>query len=104
VQKLYLAIWCRNDFLEEAMFLGISFALLLLPGGSVASATPLDGYLVEYPIYVLDEWDMGGGGSGSVKKYRNCDPKYGIGPAQMAVVKCIRANCKTSVLQFQRSW
>jgi hypothetical protein len=55
------------------MFLGIGLALLLLPGGPAATATPPDGYLAEYPIYVLDEWDMGGGGGSG--KLKNCQKK-----------------------------
>jgi hypothetical protein len=75
VQKIYLAIQCRNDFLEEAMVLGISLALFLLPGGAAATATPPDGPpLAEHDIPISD--DPGGGGGG---KYAQClgpYPKY----------------------------
>jgi hypothetical protein len=43
------------------MIFGVSLAFLFLSGVPVATAMPPDGYLVEYPIFELDEWGMGGG-------------------------------------------
>jgi hypothetical protein len=79
-------------FLGEAMVLGISLALLLLPGGAAATATPPDGPpFAEHDIPISDDPGGGGGcGCGCVKNYRNCWIENNIGPAQKSVVHWTR--------------
>jgi hypothetical protein len=54
---------------------GLFSLLLLPPGAPEPAATPPNGPLAEYPIFELDEWDMGGPGGGGAD-CTNCSTPY----------------------------